>query len=168
MVSILPSQKNFSVMKNTLNTLSFGKISEPPHNFTVISDNFLYRGGALSKEIENKDPIKQLRFLLAKKVKSILCFLNPEEYRYLLEEELFILSEHNKNNPHEKIRLEFLPCWLSKQEFNAQRGKIKTGFAEKIQELPKPIYMHCLAGNHVSEDMEFIFKEAVQEGKIKL
>jgi len=164
MISILPAKTRKAFPKKP----AFGKFIEPPHNFTVVRDNFLYRGGALSKELENIEPAKQFKFLLSKKIKSILCFLNPKKYGYLIEEELNLIEEHNKNNPYDKIKLDFLPCWESKKEFNAQRKEIKTEFAQKIYTLPKPIYMHCLAGIHLSEDMEFIFKEAVQEGKIEL
>jgi len=157
----ITGQKN----RNVTNTACVNFVNAPA-NFTVVQDKFLYRGGTLSGAFEKINPVNQLRFLLAKGIKSILCFVDPKEYGYLISEEIDLIGNHNKDNPFAKINMDFLPCWVSKEKFDLNRMKIKTDFVKKINTLQPPIYMHCLSGIHVAEEMEFIFKQAVKEGKI--
>lgn len=161
--------QKFTPPKKNKTNLGFGSFVEPPLNFRVIKKNFLYKGGAIINDIEiieGNNAYKKFNFLIAKNIKSILCFLDPKEDGYLIKEELDLIKNYNKNNPFSQINLEFLPCWVSKEEFDRNKSKYKSEFIRLINKLQSPIYMHCLAGFHIAEDMVLIFKEAVKKDKI--
>ena len=131
-------------------------------NFSPVARNVLYKGGTIDKAEEFNYVIWQ------KGVRTILSFLDPEKdkEKEFLKKELKLIGSHNQKYPDHKITFDVLPLWSS--TLRTETSKIKKMLIERIKSLPKPVYMHCLAGEHCAKDMAELFREAAREGKINL
>ncbi len=146
---------------------------EPPLRYKEVISGFLATGGGIEKDSE-------FEFIVNRGYKSILSVLDEE----LLSERIFvgIYNDQNQDNPIRLCNINmYEPCGLlpevdsiiekdslSKPFSNNQENNKKlTEFINLVNELPKPIYMHCVAGKQTSPKMARFIQMAMKSDLIK-
>ncbi|HSA06472.1 MAG TPA: hypothetical protein P5556_04775 [Candidatus Gastranaerophilales bacterium] len=132
-----------------------------PRNFKAVKEDFLYRGGTIQTQ-------QQMDFLIHEKgIKSVLSLINPnsERNKIFLRNEIPLI-----NNAKEKTGLNFdyYDCFFKQSDIYKNEQKYINEYAEIINKLPKPIYVHCFMGSGTSDCMEDIFRKANKQGLIIL
>lgn len=159
------------------------EVSEKPYSYQVIKPGFLSKGSMLS-------PKKYFDFVANEGYKSIISLTYEKDP--LLIREMNNIELYNNSNPQASIKFEIFDIAtdteflqtvpLLAQELSPSGEKIHykksplvlaiqrekmQNFIDIINSLPKPIYMHCYAGEHISGTMVKLFNAALKAGKIK-
>lgn len=144
-----------------VSSTSFGNLrgedGEYPERFKAVEEGVLYKGASITKQEEFNSIVYE------KGVRSIISFLPAN----LSWKELDFVDKFNTSHPNYPISHSVINLWDCGIKSERRPG-LEAEFVRKVNELPKPIYMHCLAGIHISGEMEQVFKQAVKDGSIQL
>ncbi len=123
-----------------------------------------------------------MQFIANQGYKSILSLLDSSDKS--------LITNYNRKNPDNQIEYSSINIafWKpfkdyisllieqgSLQEIFSENSsiernnkKISQDFIDLVNKLPKPIYMHCLAGEYASVNMAKVVKAAIRADKIEL
>lgn len=167
MISAINSLNIGKYQQKSQKSSGFGSkslVMAPPENFQTVVKDFLHIGAYIQK-------YEELQFLVWEKgVRNVLSFLNP--FSELLKNEKKFIIQHNKSYPDYKITFNSLPWGVHRDIYEPGGGLtfdcLQNPLVKTINSLKDPVYMHCIAGLHMSWSAAELIQKAIGQGKINL